>query len=116
MKLKQLKNRTMKTTALLPLFLLLVSFTPKPPKNKGVLIYKSEKGMVTMDKDFLKVDFYTKNYVLCFWKHNFPYFFLAIEGFEVNLFIVNALFIVTALNPGQIQLKKNCSDAAANRG
>jgi hypothetical protein len=35
----------------------LVSFTPKPPKNKGVLIYKSEKGMVTMDKDFLKVDF-----------------------------------------------------------
>jgi hypothetical protein len=57
MMLKQLKNRTMKTSALLPLFLLLVSFTPKPPKNKGVLIYKSEKGMVTMDKDFLKVDF-----------------------------------------------------------
>ena len=53
MMLKQLKNRTMKTTALLPLFLLLVSFTPKPQKNKGVLIYKSEKGMVTMDKDFL---------------------------------------------------------------
>ena len=55
--LKQLKNRTMKATVLLPLFLLLVSFTPKPPKNKEVLIYKSEKGMVTMDKDFLKVDF-----------------------------------------------------------
>ena len=49
-------------------------------------------------------------------KDNPFHFFLSIEGFEVNLFIVNVLFIVTALNPGQIQLKKNCSDAAANRG
>ena len=57
MMLKQLKNSTMKTTSLLPLFLLLVSFTPKPPKNKGVLIYKSEKVLVTIDKDFLMVDF-----------------------------------------------------------